>query len=107
MRIVLHPTIIITIIITITSLFLLSIDGQVAIDYLDVSGHLDLALLLLLLVLRVGGLLPQPDVLLPQLLVALLRLLEEMLTRLPHRALKHFRWGFVRYFLIMLRSIFD
>ena len=106
MRIVLHPTIIITIIITITSLFLLSIDGQVAIDYLNVSGHLDLALLLLLLVLRVGGLLPQPDVLLPQLLVALLRLLEEMLntitsscseafsmgicTIFPHHADKHF-----------------
>ena len=107
MRIVLHPTIIITIIITITSLFLLSIEGQVAIDYLDVSGLPDLALLLLLLVLLVGGLLPQPDVLLPQLLVALLRLLEEMLTRLSHRALKHFRWRFVRYFLIMLRSIFD
>ena len=86
MRIVLHPTIIITI----TSLFLLSIEGQVAIDYLDVSGLPDLALLLLLLVLLVGGFLPQPDVLLPQILVALLWLLEEMLTRLPHRALKHF-----------------
>ena len=107
MRIVLHPTIIITIIITITSLFLLSIEGQVAIDYLDVSGLPDLALLLLLLVLLVGGLLPQPDVLLPQILVALLRLLEEMLTRLPHRVLKHLRWGFVRYLLIMLRGIFD
>ena len=107
LRIVLHPTVITTIIITVTIPFLLSIEGQVAIDYLDVSGLPDLALLLLLLVLLVGGLLPQPDVLLPQLLVALLRLLEEMLTRLPHRALKHFRWGFVRYFLIMLRSIFD
>ena len=80
MRIVLHPTVITTIIITITSLFLLSIEGQVAIDYLDVSGLPDLALLLLLLVLLVGGLLPQPDVLLHQVLVALLWLLEEMLT---------------------------
>ena len=80
MRIVLHPTVITTIIITITIPFLLSIEGQVAIDYLDVSGLPDLALLLLLLVLLVGGLLPQPDVLLPQILVALLWLLEEMLT---------------------------
>ena len=102
MRIVLHPTIIITIIITITSLFLLSIEGQVAIDYLDVSGLPDLALLLLLLVLLVGGLLPQPDVLLLQVLVALLWLLEEMLTGYSHRALKHFRLRFVRYFPIML-----
>ena len=107
MRIVLHPTVITTIIITITSLFLLSIEGQVAIDYLDVSGLPDLALLLLLLVLLVGCLLPQPDVLLPQILVALLWLLEEMLTRLSHRALKHFQWRFVRYSLIMLRSILD
>ena len=76
MRIVLHPPIIITI----TSLFFLSIEGQVVIDYLDVSGLPDLALLLLLLVLLVGGLLPQPDVLLLQVLVALLWLLEEMLT---------------------------
>ena len=90
MRIVLHPTIIITIIITITSLFLLSIEGQVAIDYLDVSGLPDLAILLLLLVLLVGGLLPQPDVLLLQVLVALRWLLEEMLTGYSHRALKHF-----------------
>ena len=80
MRIVLHPTVITTIIITITIPFLLSIEGQVAIDYLDVSGLPDLALLLLLLVLLVGGLLPQPDVLLLQVLVALLWLLEEMLT---------------------------
>ena len=80
MRIVLHPTVITTIIITVTIPFLLSIEGQVAIDYLDVSGLPDLALLLLLLVLLVGGLLPQPDVLLLQVLVALLWLLEEMLT---------------------------
>ena len=102
LRIVLHPTVITTIIITITIPFLLSIEGQVAIDYLDVSCLPDPALVLLLLVLLVGGLLPQPDVLLLQVLVALRWLLEEMLTGYSHRALKHFRLRFLRYFPIML-----
>ena len=106
-KFVLHPTIIITIIITRgTSLFLLSVDSQVAIDHLDVPGLLNVAPLLLLLVLPVGGLLPQSGVLLPQLLDALLWLLEGMLititsscseafsmgicTTFPHHAEKHF-----------------
>ena len=104
LRIVLHPPVITTIIITVTISFLLSIEGQVAIDYLDVSCLPDPALVLLLLVLLLGGLLPQPDVLLLQVLVALRWLLEEMLTGYSHRALKHFRLRWLRYFPIMLEA---
>jgi len=106
LRIVLHPPVITTIVITVTISLLLSIESQVAIDYLDVPCLPDPALLLLLLVLLLGGLLGglllQPDVLLLQVLVALRWLLEEMLTGYSHRALKHFRLRFVRYFPIML-----
>ena len=82
MRIVLHPPIIITIVITITSPFLLSILGQVVVYYLVVSGHLDLALLLLHLDLCLGCRLLQLDVLLSHLLVALVRHLEGLLDKI-------------------------
>ena len=102
LRIVLHPPVITTIVITVTISLLLSIESKVAIDYLDVPLLPDPAPFLLLLVLLPGGLLPQPDVLLLQVLVALRWLLEEMLTGYSHRALKHFRLRFIRYFPIML-----
>ena len=93
------------IVITITISLLLSIGSKVAIDYLDVPLLPDPAPFLLPLVLLPGGLLPQPDVLLLQVLVALRWLLEEMLTGYSHRALKHFRLRFVRYFPIMLGAL--
>jgi len=104
LRIVLHPPVITTIVITVTISLLLSIESQVAIDYLDVPFLPDPALDLLLLVLLLGGLLPQPDVLLLQVLVALRWLLKEMLTGYSHRALKHFRLRCLRYFPIMLEA---
>ena len=64
-----------------------------AIDYLDVPGLLNVAPLLLLLVLLVGGLLPQSGVLLPQLLVALLWLLEEMLITITSSCSEAFLMG--------------
>ena len=105
LRIVLHPPVITTIVITVTISLLLSIESKVAIDYLDVPLLPDPAPFLLLLVLLPGGLLPQPDVLLLQVLVALRWLLEEMLTGYSHRALKHFRSRFIRYFPIMLGAL--
>jgi hypothetical protein len=104
LSIVLHPPVITTIVTTVTISLLLSIESQVAIDYLDVPCQLGPALPLLLLVLLLVGLLPQPDVLLLQLLVAHLWLLKEVLTGHSHRALKHFRSRFLQYLLIMLQA---
>ena len=73
MKIILHPQIIIMMVIAITSSFLLSILGLVVANYHLLSGHLDLALLLLHLDLRLGCCLLEPDVLLHDLLVALIR----------------------------------
>ena len=107
LRIVLHPPVITTIVITVTISLLLSIESKVAIDYLDVPLLPDPAPLLLPLVLPPGGLLPQPDVLLLQVLVALCWLLEEMLNRIISSCSEAFSIEIYTIFSHHARSIVD